>query len=121
MNNFKVINDAFGHHAGDRVLVEWVKSAQLHTDQSDMIIRTGGDEFIILVRGARETDMNRILEDFQQRVSDLPASFSYGIEKIQTTLHDAIQNADQRMYAHKKNSRSTWIRRLWQRRQKKTA
>lgn len=112
MNNFKIINDRFGHHQGDRVLVEWVKSAQLHTGQSDMIVRTGGDEFIILMRGAQEADMNRILEEFEMRVQDLPASFSFGIEKIQTTLQDAIHNADQRMYAHKRKSRTAWLRRL---------
>jgi diguanylate cyclase (GGDEF)-like protein len=116
MNNFKIINDRFGHHQGDRVLVEWVKSAQLHTGQSDMIVRTGGDEFIILMRGAQEADMNRILEDFQLRVQDLPASFSFGIEKIQTTLQEAIHNADQRMYAHKRKGRTAWLRRLLHRR-----
>lgn len=116
MNNFKNINDRFGHHAGDRVLVEWVKSAQLHTGQSDMIVRTGGDEFIILLRGAREMDMQRILQEFQKRVEDLPASFSFGVEKVQTTLHDAIQNADQRMYQHKRKSRTTWIRNLLRKR-----
>lgn len=116
MNNFKTINDRFGHHAGDRVLVEWVRSAQLHTGQSDMIVRTGGDEFIILVRGAKETDMTRILEEFHRRVQDLPASFSFGLEKVHTTLHEAIQNADQRMYAQKRRGKSTWIRSLLQRR-----
>ncbi len=81
-----------------------------------MIVRTGGDEFIILMRGAQEADMNRILEDFQLRVQDLPASFSFGIEKIQTTLQEAIHNADQRMYAHKRKGRTAWLRRLLQRR-----
>ncbi len=116
MNNFKNINDRYGHHAGDRVLIEWVKSAQLHTGQSDMIVRTGGDEFIILLRGAREMDMQRILQEFQKRVEDLPASFSFGVEKVETTLHEAIQNADQRMYKHKRRSRTTWIRNLLKKR-----
>lgn len=121
MNNFKGINDKFGHHAGDRVLVEWVKSAQLHTGQSDMIVRTGGDEFVIVLRGAREADMDRILEDFQNRVQDLPASFSFGIETIETTLQDAIRRADQRMYAQKRKSRTAWVRRLLRRDAKETA
>lgn len=115
MNDFKDINDRYGHHAGDRVLVEWVKSAQMHTHEGDMIIRTGGDEFIILIRNGNQSNMERVLEDFQLRLRDIPAAFAYGIEKIETTLHDAIQNADQRMYAQKRRTKSTWIRSLWRR------
>ncbi|MCE9599286.1 MAG: GGDEF domain-containing protein [Spirochaetia bacterium] len=110
MNDFKNINDKYGHQAGDRVLIEWVKSAQMHTHEGDMIIRTGGDEFVILVRKGNESDMGRVTEDFQLRLGDLPAAFAYGIETIETSLHDAIQNADQRMYSQKRKTRTTWIR-----------
>ena len=115
LNHFKEINDRYGHHAGDRVLVEWMRCAKLFTGKNHTIIRTGGDEFIILARGKEETKMDEMLAEFQKSLSDLTASFSYGSALVETTLQAAIQEADSRMYEHKKKSRVVWLRRFLRR------
>jgi len=49
LDNFKDVNDAHGHDAGDRVLVEVVKRIKTVVRDSDLLVRWGGDEFLPLV------------------------------------------------------------------------
>ena len=104
MNDFKEINDRFGHEEGDRVLIEWVRSVKENIRESDKVIRLGGDEFMILLRGTRPDVISQIAADFQDRLAGLPATFSWGIQAVETSLDSAIRSADSKMYTFKKNS-----------------
>jgi len=48
MNNFKGVNDSFGHECGDRVLKEIARRIKNNIDENDLVFRLGGDEFVII-------------------------------------------------------------------------
>ncbi|MFM1782689.1 MAG: hypothetical protein RIS14_442 [Pseudomonadota bacterium] len=56
MDNFRYINDRFGHGIGDRLLQEFGKRLRTTLRKSDFLSRVGGDEFVILLRGIRQPE-----------------------------------------------------------------
>lgn len=56
LDGFKPINDTLGHEAGDEALKRVVTMLQENTRETDIVVRAGGDEFIVLLRGTEETD-----------------------------------------------------------------
>ena len=124
IDNFKYINDTFGHQAGDLVLVSFAEILKSVTRQVDIVARYGGDEFIVLMpntdyEGAKEA-ADRIAErlekadSFRQYIQELkkhPVSIddkyrlsgSYGIAVYQAdeTIDDMIKRADKALYAMK--------------------
>ncbi len=54
LNQFKQINDAHGHQAGDAILIHAAKAISAHIREADMAARMGGDEFVILLDGVRD-------------------------------------------------------------------
>lgn len=65
LNNFKQINDNFGHHVGDRALIAFAEQIKTRLRTTDELGRYGGDEFVALLR---ETDANQAM----QLISTLP-------------------------------------------------
>jgi diguanylate cyclase (GGDEF)-like protein len=112
LNNFKPINDAHGHDAGDLVLRQVGTSMMNITRNVDFPARYGGDEFcLILPRTTLEdTDIpiSRLLEDFTERC-EYPVTFSIGL--VQTgpdeimEPEDLITLADKKMYVAKARSK----------------
>ena len=54
LNQFKQINDAHGHQAGDAILIHAAKAISAHIREADMAARMGGDEFVILLDGVHD-------------------------------------------------------------------
>jgi diguanylate cyclase (GGDEF)-like protein len=111
MDNFKDVNDRYGHLVGDEILRNignLLRSSIRHEDEA---FRWGGDEFVILfhnqrteVAGKRMQDISARLLEFRVRGHGvLPITFSWGTaEASGRALRDALDEADQTMYTLKR-------------------
>ena len=120
MDNFKLVNDSLGHHAGDRLLVSFARRLESCVRQKDSVVsRLGGDEFAILLeRINRDEDATRVAERI---IESLAAPFSLGggrevftaasigISTASERCNEAIdllQEADTAMYQAKTEGKS---------------
>lgn len=115
-NNFKTINDKYGHLAGDAVLVEMAKRIRLCLRREDFIARLGGDEFAILIKPVENNQhliqiAEKIIATSQQPLrfhnDFIYFSFSMGMafSSKASSPEDLITQADQAMYKAKKSSK----------------
>lgn len=111
VDNFKYINDNFGHQAGDIVLANFAAMLSKKFRQYDIVSRIGGDEFLIFMKTAGEDIVTRRAEEIRQAcVSLMPdtpeikITTSIGIAMYPqhgTTLKKLYANADTALYASK--------------------
>lgn len=117
VDNFKQINDQFGHLMGDFVLAEAGQILQAAVRGSDLVFRYGGDEFVLLLvesdRAGAEAVLHRIhvsLANWKGRSKEEQFAFglSSGISLFAAgkTLQDLLREADEGMYAMKNRNRS---------------
>ena len=111
MNDFKSINDTYGHSAGDNALIEMAQIIKASIRSSDFAARYGGDEFVIAIRAHH--DMQRLMERIECAVAArndttaLPYKLciSYGFDCYTThsnqNLAEFLEHIDQLMYEHK--------------------
>jgi len=74
LDHFKVVNDLYGHLAGDQVLAAVAAALRAEVRERDLVGRFGGEEFVILLIGRREggeTDLGAIAERIRERVAGL--------------------------------------------------
>ncbi|WP_051305457.1 GGDEF domain-containing protein [Desulfogranum mediterraneum] len=71
IDDFKQINDTYGHLLGDRVLVSVVKSARRMLREGDILIRYGGEEFLVILPGANLDDVGQVAERIRRAVADM--------------------------------------------------
>jgi diguanylate cyclase (GGDEF)-like protein/PAS domain S-box-containing protein len=120
LDGFKPINDAFGHQAGDRLLVEIAHRLSRSVRGGDTVARLGGDEFALLLGGLAsiaecEGALARILEavaaptDIDGQTFSVSASVGVTLFPIDHADADALlRNADQAMYAAKQAGRNRY-------------
>lgn len=115
---FKQINDKHGHDAGDRVLIEATKSLRSHQRTSDILVRWGGEEFVLIMpktdSGQAKIALERIRKSgIGQRPDGTPLTASMGIaERLQdntTDWRELVEVADLRMYKAKQSGRNRII------------
>ena len=112
-NNFKAINDQYGHGEGDRALVEFSQQLASAFRSSDVVARMGGDEFVVLFTGTSRQHAEKIITKFSsllEEVSEQPdrkysLSFSYGLvdynHHAYPAVEDFLEQADLLMYENK--------------------
>ena len=113
VDNFKAINDTYGHQAGDAALRTIVKAIVWCIRNSDILIRYGGDEFLLVFPEIPEPVFNRRLQEISTAVSnaavpDYPKmhlSVSVGGVYKMSPLSDAVYRADALMYKAKTEKR----------------
>lgn len=111
VDNFKSINDEYGHEAGDTVLKEVSKVLKIHTrGDSDIAARLGGEEFIAFMPGASEAVAKERAEQFRDLIRTfkvripsgkfVPVTVSIGVAELQNgeTLDQFVNRSDKAMY-----------------------
>ena len=111
LDDFKKINDTYGHEGGDKVLIEFSKVVRDTIRKSDFIVRLGGDEFIILLPNTNSNSAkilgNKIINNIKEynKLSKINFSVSIGIssyEENDLDINDIISRADKLLYEAKR-------------------
>lgn len=116
INHLKEINDSLGHECGNVYIRHIIDSIRKQLTPTDVIIRHGGDEFLVVSFDNSEQDLILIFEkvinalkvDCPEVLRAFDISFSYGISSYSDTSHyktlsELIDDADQKMYVYKRN------------------
>jgi diguanylate cyclase (GGDEF)-like protein len=114
LNNFKSVNDIYGHEEGDKVLKGVAEELKNSFRNYDIIVRYGGDEFIVLLKMPKKEEfkLEDVLFSINERIKNkfkkYSISLSYGIVTSKETyeLEKLIEIADARMYEDKKNKKA---------------
>jgi diguanylate cyclase (GGDEF)-like protein len=114
LDNFKRINDAWGHLYGDEVLLLTSQLMQGHFRETDYLFRFGGEEFIIILRSASEEMARRAFERFREAMEShcFPqigqVTISIGFTKMDPNVFKTalLDRADKALYYAKKNGRN---------------
>ena len=110
LDDFKLHNDTYGHNAGDLVLETVVNVIRNSIRKTDMLVRFGGDEFLLVMPDILEVSFQKKLKQIQNEIhaaevpgySQLQVSVSIGgVLSTHGTIEDAIHKADQCMYQAK--------------------
>lgn len=120
LDGFKPINDAFGHQAGDEVLVVLAREVGAIIRRNEVFCRLGGDEFGVLVPDAQDEQLLELARRIVEKVADLRFNFAEESPKVTASLGIAIYPqhalnedgliaaADHAMYVSKSNGRNRW-------------
>lgn len=125
LDDFKLVNDGYGHEFGDGVLVEVAQRLERLQRKSDTVARLGGDEFVIVCDGLHDADESNAIASRIQEAIEEPivldgrechVTASIGIATIDGRIgSDAdpamlLRNADAAMYRAKRQGRAHWHR-----------
>ncbi len=118
IDNFKEINDSFGHHAGDLVLKNLALQLTRQTRASDLVCRLGGDEFLVVLLNARTESALKKAEQFREAFdesvavhegSEIRSTLSLGIAMFPdqgATSREVMTAADRALYESKRKGRN---------------
>jgi diguanylate cyclase (GGDEF)-like protein len=110
IDNFKAINDRFGHVTGDRVLCTMVERARQNLRKTDLVARLGGDEFALLLPETGQESAQTILSKIQSEIligmqaEDWPVTISIGVLTCinpSLTTQEILGLVDELMYSVK--------------------
>lgn len=110
LDDFKLHNDTYGHNAGDLVLETVVNVIRNSIRKTDVLVRFGGDEFLLVMPDILEISFQKKLKQIQNEIhaaevpgySQIQVSVSIGgVLSTHGTIEDAIHKADQCMYQAK--------------------
>ena len=121
IDNFKFVNDTYGHQVGDRVIVSIANTLLEFTRKSDVVCRFGGEEFIVLLPHSDEEMTMIIAENIRRSIENeniildadhtLKVTGSIGISSVDFTkdknIEVAIRNADDALYKVKSSGKNS--------------
>lgn len=123
IDHFKLVNDGFGHDAGDEVLIEFAVRLATNVRAVDLPCRLGGEEFVVVMPGADLEDAGRVAERIRRDVASQPFRIMGGKEMLTITIsigvaatcgpHDTpellLKRADEGVYEAKAKGRNIVI------------
>lgn len=119
LDRFKAVNDAFGHHIGDELLVKFAQRLHALLEPDQKLIRIGGDEFLLILENFSVSGIERVAELALQRIQesfnilgkDINISASLGVVYYPDhgdNLQDLLINAEAAMMLSKEQGRNTY-------------
>lgn len=122
IDNFKNVNDCYGHSAGDEVLRDFAKTARTITRKGDLIGRIGGEEFALLLPNSIEAVAYAFSERLHEAIRESVINYgnlsikytvSMGLFSIlpikSDTIENILKNADMSLYLAKENGRNRTV------------
>lgn len=114
IDNFKNINDTYGHDMGDKVLKEMTDEVKLHIRKTDLLFRVGGEEFVIIFSKTLIDEAFEVVEKMRVMVSNMnmieneKITISIGLTQVNeeddpTSIYERI---DKLMYISKHNGKN---------------
>lgn len=124
IDNFKKINDQYGHRLGDDYLKYFVAIVKQHISDNDIFGRTGGDEFKVMLMNKTTFEASEIIDSIIEDLDKRPVilnknrivlRFSYGIVQCYhgENLNDIIIKSNQMLYKNKKNNKINTFNDQW--------
>lgn len=119
LDHFKMVNDQFGHQAGDQVLKSFAASCMASVRATDLVGRYGGEEYVLLLSGASVDDAAHVAANISRGLSVISVgptrgaspTASYGIAAVgpTMTLSEVIAQADAALYRAKESGRDQHV------------
>ena len=119
LDHFKTINDSWGHLVGDRVLHRFASVLSSRIRRTDVVARTGGEEFLVLLPSTGRSAAHRVAEDLRRATEQEPfddgegttfsVTMSGGVVTWQqglSSVRDLLHRCDQALYAAKRQGRN---------------
>jgi diguanylate cyclase (GGDEF)-like protein len=117
IDNFKKINDTYGHMVGDEVLCGLVRLLETSLRAYDHLGRFGGEEFLVITPGVKEDQANKLYERLRAAAADNPIptkagsvsiTISIGVKAVDgnETMDELITAADSALYRAKREGRN---------------
>lgn len=117
IDNFKKLNDTYGHKAGDKVLQMVAKTLLNALRPLDMVYRMGGEEFIVIIPNCDTDSLKGVAErirmlvensflTFEDNVLKVTISLGASISRAGCSYNKLIKEADEKMYISKKNGKN---------------
>ena len=120
IDDFKRVNDTYGHDAGDRALIAVGERLLAVFREGDYVARVGGDEFVVVAPGTKKSGSvasiaDKVIASFAEPLvteeGPISVTISVGIALFPTdgrTSQELIRRADEAMYNVKKNGKAAW-------------
>jgi diguanylate cyclase (GGDEF)-like protein len=116
LDRFKMVNDTYGHDVGDEVLTIFVQRIKDQLRSSDLFARFGGEEFVVILPNADETEAADAIESIRHAVHQpylvgrlaIDIDFSAGVASLSSEINSynaILKLADQALYTAKNNGR----------------
>ncbi len=117
LDNFKVINDVYGHDVGDKVLVAVANVLKRSVRESDVVSRWGGEEFLIILRRIELEDALKVAEKIRDAICQLSipplegitASIGVSCYSGEGDVYDLVRKADLALYQAKAEGKNCVI------------
>lgn len=116
-DNFKNINDTYGHKIGDKILIELASTTEKALRDKDIVARYGGEEFVVFLPGVNASQNTIVAERLRQSISEIEVhsdngevihfTVSIGISSsdVSDNIDVLIKAADEALYQAKQNGR----------------
>jgi diguanylate cyclase (GGDEF)-like protein len=117
IDHFKAVNDSHGHDIGDKVLKQFVQIIQQNSRADDIVIRWGGEEFVLILRVNSEENLKCVLENLRKTVASVTfskaghqtCSIGGTIHRHDEPINETIKRADEALYQAKNSGRNNVV------------